>query len=71
MIPGLAWWVKDLAFLWLWCRSAAAAPARPLAQNFHMLQVQLGEKKRKEEKKKEKKRKEKKNQGVFSELPWP
>ena len=25
-IPGLAQWVKDLMFLWLWCRLAAVAP---------------------------------------------
>ena len=31
-IPGLAQWVKDLALLWLWCRLAATAPIRPLAQ---------------------------------------
>ena len=30
-IPGLTQWVKDLAWLWLWCRLAAAAPIRPLA----------------------------------------
>ena len=45
MIPGLAQWVKDLAMLWLWCRSltgsdpallwlgcrpAAVAPTGPL-----------------------------------------
>ena len=30
-IPGLTQWVKDLAFLWLWCRLAAAAPKQPLA----------------------------------------
>ena len=30
-IPGLAQWGKDLALLWLWCRSAAIAPIRPLA----------------------------------------
>ena len=30
-IPGLAQWVKDLAWLWLWCRPAATAPIRPLA----------------------------------------
>ena len=29
LIPGLAQWVKDLA--WLWCRPAALAPIRPLA----------------------------------------
>ena len=31
MIPGLAQWVKDPALLQLWCRSAVAAPVRPLA----------------------------------------
>lgn len=47
LIPGLAQWIKDLALLrpvvwvahaawiqhllWLWCRSAAVAPIRPLA----------------------------------------
>ena len=30
-IPGPAQWVKDLAFLWLWCRSVAATPLGPLA----------------------------------------
>ena len=30
-ILGLAQWVKDLALLWLWCRSAAIALIRPLA----------------------------------------
>ena len=29
LIPGLAQWVKDLA--WLWHRPAAAAPIQPLA----------------------------------------
>ena len=29
LIPGLAWWVKDLASLWLRCRPAAAAPIQP------------------------------------------
>ena len=31
LIPDLAQWVKDLSFLWLWCRLAAVAPIRPLA----------------------------------------
>ena len=31
-IPGLAQWIKDPALLWLWCRPAAAAPNRHLAQ---------------------------------------
>ena len=53
-IPGLAQWVKGSGIavncggghrhssdpVWLWCRPAAVAPIRPLAWNFHMLQVQ-------------------------------
>ena len=31
LIPGFAQWVKDLALLWLWCRTAATAPIGPLA----------------------------------------
>ena len=31
LIPGLAWWVKDLALLWLWCRLTATALILPLA----------------------------------------
>ena len=30
-IPGLMQWVKDLAFLWLWCRLAVTTPIPPLA----------------------------------------
>ena len=30
-IPGLAQGVKDPTLLWLWCRSVATAPMRPLA----------------------------------------
>ena len=30
-IPGLAQWVKDPAWLWLWCRLATTAPIPPLA----------------------------------------
>ena len=30
-IPGLTQWVGDLALLWLWCRSEAAAWFQPLA----------------------------------------
>ena len=30
-IPGLTQCVKDLAWLWLWCRPAASAPVQPLA----------------------------------------
>ena len=32
LIPRLAEWVKDLVWLWLWCRPAAAALIQPLAQ---------------------------------------
>ena len=38
-IPDLDQWVKDLALLWLWCRSAVAALIPPLAGNFHMPKV--------------------------------
>ena len=31
LIPGLAQWVKDPVWLWLWCRPAAAALFGPLA----------------------------------------
>ena len=31
LIPGLAQWVRNLAFLWLWCWLAVAAPIGPLA----------------------------------------
>ena len=30
-IPALVQWVTDPAWLWLWCRPAAAALIRPLA----------------------------------------
>ena len=30
--PGLTQWVKALTLLWLWCRPAAVALIRPLAQ---------------------------------------
>ena len=30
-IPGLAQWVKDPVWPWLWCRPAAVAPIQPLA----------------------------------------
>ena len=38
-IPDLDQWVKDLALLWLWCRSAVAALIPPLAGNSHMPKV--------------------------------
>ena len=31
-IPGLDQWIKDPAWLWLWCRLATIAPIRPLAR---------------------------------------
>ena len=31
LILGLAQWVKDLVFLWLWCKPVATALIRPLA----------------------------------------
>ena len=31
LIPGLAWWVKELVWLWLWRRLAATPPIQPLA----------------------------------------
>ena len=31
LVPGLAQWVKDLVFLWLWHRLTAAALIQPLA----------------------------------------
>ena len=30
-ISSLAYWVKDMALLWLWCRLEATAPIQPLA----------------------------------------
>ena len=30
-IPDLTWWVKDPVLRWLWGRSAAVAPIRPIA----------------------------------------
>ena len=48
LIPGLTQWVKDLALLWLWCRTAAAAPIRPLAcEPPYALGVALKSKKKK------------------------
>ena len=46
LIPDLAQWVKDLAFLWLWCTLAAAAPIPPLAwELLYALGAALKEKK--------------------------
>ena len=61
----------ELAFLWLWCRPAAAAPIRPLAWELHIpccgpkktKKKKNKNKKKKERKKKEKKRKKKKRKG--------
>ena len=48
--PGLAQWVKDLALLWLWCRSAAVAPTGPLAwEPPYAVGVSLRSKKKKKE----------------------
>ena len=54
-IFGLAQQVKDLAFLWLWCRPAAVAPTRPLAQEppYAAGEALEKKKKKKEERKKE------------------
>ena len=30
-MPGFAQWVKDRAWLWLWCKPAATTPIPPLA----------------------------------------
>ena len=38
-IPALAQWVKDLAWLWLWCRLAAVALIDPWLGILHMPQV--------------------------------
>ena len=35
-VPGLAWWVKDLALLWLWHRPAGIASIRSCPKNHHM-----------------------------------
>ena len=52
-IPGLAWWVKDLALLWLWCRLTATALILPLAWELaHVMGAAL----KGQEKKKKKKR---------------
>ena len=51
-IPGLAQWVKDLAWLWLWLwhRPAAAFPIQPLARELlFAASVALKRKKKKEE----------------------
>ena len=34
LIPGFTQWVKDLAFLWLWCRPAAADLIQSLVWEF-------------------------------------
>ena len=48
--PGLAQWGKDPALLWLWCRSAAAAPIQRLSAASEALK---------------KKEKEKENEGIL------
>ena len=53
LIPGLAQWVKDPAWLWLWCRPAATAPIQPLAlEKLHMPRVRPQKQKKKKQKKK-------------------
>ena len=48
-IPGLTQWVKDLVWLWLWCRPAAIAPVLPLAwEPPNAVGVALGRQKKKE-----------------------
>ena len=47
LIPGFAQWVKDLVFLWLWRRTAATTPSRPLAwEPPHAMAAALKEKKK-------------------------
>ena len=67
-IPGLAQWVKDLALLRLWCRTASVALLRPLAwEPPYAASVALKRPKKKKKKKggrklgKKKKKKKKKN----------
>ena len=68
LIPGLAQWVKDAmscgvghrrgsdpAFLWLWCRSAAVAPTRPLAKGLPNATGTVLKKKKKKKKGQKKK----------------
>ena len=56
-IPVLAQWVKDLAWLWLWCRLTAAAPIRCLAWELpHAAGEALKRQKKKKKKGKKKKR---------------
>ena len=69
LIPGLDQWVRDLALLWLWCRSAALAPIQPLAWELPCVPgVALKRKRerRKEGRKKEKEKKEKYDIGSAS-----
>jgi len=53
-ISGLAYWVKDLALLWLWRRLAATAPIGPLAWEcpYPMGAALIGQKDQKKKKKK-------------------
>ena len=64
-IPGLAQWVKELAWLWLWCRPATAALIQPLSwePSYAVSEALKGKKKKKKKRKKErKKRKGKKKE---------
>ena len=47
LIPGPAYWVKDLAWLQMWRRSQLQLGFDSLPGNFHMLWVQLEKKKKK------------------------
>ena len=48
LIPGLAQWVNDPELLWLWCRTAAAAPIRSPAWGLpYTVDVALKRKKKK------------------------
>ena len=58
-IPGLAQWVRDLAWLWWWHSLAAAAPIQPLAwKPLYATGAALKSKKKKKKKKKIKKKKQ-------------
>ena len=58
-ISGLAYWVKDLALLWLWLWLAATAPIGPLAWEclYPMGAALIGQKDQKKKKKKTHKKK--------------
>ena len=52
-VPGLAQWVKDPVWLWLWCRLPSTALIRPLAwEPLYAAGAALKSKKKKREKRK-------------------